>query len=354
MTCIEMRNISNLNSPISKGIVISKGLLSDKLLKTSGYSVSNSDKYSQVDEYIVNTYTGIISIMYSNMIHFLERGEIEKARRAMNVELNLAYMLPDEEKMSKRHEILHEAMQGTVEFSLPMMGGIRGKFSIRKNPPHQWLDVYGEAECAIYYYLIKNPTPENRRAFKDHGVAVIDAGEGSFDIVFFKQRELMERASSTSRKVNGSALIARTLRNGENEAYKKDIPLRPTMEGIKRILCNDPDELMLETPTQSYDISDALTNAKKEIAGEMANIFKNTFEKNTVLGGVDNLFLVVLAGRTMTDSDKSPSLGKFLADRLQDQLGIHPSICHITHPDSNLLGAALKLLMKMNKFANRE
>lgn len=351
MCCFKMRNLTNINSPISKEIVVSKGLVSDKLVKTSSYSVSNLSKYDQVNEYIINTYSAIISCMYSNMVYYLERGEVENARRVMNVELNLAYMLPDEERLSRYNETLKEAIQGVVEFELPMFNGLRGRFSIRSNAPNQWLDLYGEAESAIYYYLIKHRTPENMRAYKDHGVTVIDVGEGSMDIVFFKERELIARASATSRIVNGSALISRTIRNIENDAFKKGIRLSPSVEQIKSILEKDPENLILETPTvKNFDISDALTKAKEEISGEMANIFKNTFEKNTVLGGVDNLYLAILAGRTMLGTEKSPSLGEFLAERLEEQLMIPKSVCKITHPDSNLLGAALKLSMKINKY----
>lgn len=347
MTCIQLRNITNMNCPLyAHPVTISKGLLNDKLLKNSSYSVSNTAKFMQVDEYVINAYSIIVAGIFSHVAHFLREGDYENAQKVLNVELNLAYMLPDEEKLESMAENLYKALQGTVEFTLPMMNNLKGKFTIRDDKPRQWLEVYGEAESVVYYFLTKHPEEKYLRAFKNHGVAVVDVGEGSVDTVFFKERELMARASNTNRDVNGLTIINRTIKNIRDDAAKQNHFIKPTVQSIKNVLEKDPEGLTLETPMGDYDISPSLTLAKREVAGEVANTFKNTFEQNTVLG-VDRLFLVILAGRTMTDSPKSPSLGHFVADRLSEQLMIPKDICKVTHPNSNIIGAALKLLMKM-------
>lgn len=350
MICIELKNITNMKSPLyAKPITISKGMLNDKLLKNSNYSVSNTAKYQQVEEFVINSCSIVVAGIFTHVEHFLRQGDIESAQKALNVELNLAYMLPDEEKLEGMSKNLYEALQGTIEFRLPMIHNLKGRFTIRNNAPRQWLDLYGEAESVIYYFLTKNPQERFLKAFRNHGVAVVDVGEGSVDIVFFKERELMARASSTSREVNGLTIINRTIKNIRDDASKQGKFIKPTVDSVKSVLENNPEGLSLETPTGDYDISGSLTLAKKEVASEVANIFKNIFEQNTVLG-VDRLFLVILAGRTMTGSEKSPSMGVFLADRLSEQLMIPADICKVTHPDSNLIGSALKLLMKMKKF----
>lgn len=350
MLCIKMINLTNIANPFyNKQTTIAKGLVGEKLLKTNNFSVSNSKKYEQVEEYVINTYTSIVAQMYSNMVYFLEKGEVEKAHRCLNTEVSLSFMLPDEEKLSRYNTKLYKALQGTVEFELPMFKGLKGKFTVKDNKPTQWLEMYGEAECAIYYDLIKNLTPENKNIFKNHGVVVIDVGEGSIDLIFFKKGEVMERASSTSRSVNGSSLISRTTRNFEEECYKKGIKVNLTEESIKRVLEEDPENLMLVTPIASYDISEALNAAKTEMADEIANIFKTTFERNNVLK-LEELFKVVFAGKTMSSCEKSPSLGGMVASRMEKQLGIPASICTVTHPDSNILGSALKMLMKIRKY----
>ena len=351
MMCITLENTTNGACPLyKKPVTVSKGLLSDKLLKNSGFSVSNTMKVLQEEEFIINTYSIIVASIYANVVYFLEQGEVEKARDSLNVELNLAYMLPDEEKLDEMTAKLYKALQGTVEFSIPTMNELKGRFTIRNNAPHQWLDLYGEAESVIYYFLTKHPEERYRKAFANHGVSVIDVGEGSVDIVFFKEKELMDRASDTNREVNGLTLINRTLKNVRNKATKEGKFFRPAVESIKAVLESDSADLILETPSGEIDIADCLTDAKKEIAAEIANIFKNTFEQNTVLG-LDRLFLIILAGRTMTDSEKSPSLGIYIAERLAEQLMIPKDICKLTHPDSNLIGSALKLFIKMKKFS---
>lgn len=349
MMCMTMVNLNNANCPLYENrITISKGLVSDKLLKNSSYSVSNTTKFLQTEEYVVDTYSIIIARMYANMVYFLSKGDVASAAKSLNAEINMSFMLPDEEKLEPMAERLYNAIQGTVEFELPMMHGIKGKFSIRNNAPNQWLDLYGEAESVVYYFLTKNPDPKYIKAFKTQGVAVSDIGEGSIDNVFFKERELLARASSTNRDVNGLTLINRTIKNIRENAAKKNMFMKPTVESIKKVL-EENRELMLDTPMGEYDISEDLTKAKQEIAGEVANIFKGDFEQNTVLG-LDRLFLVILAGRTMTDNPKSPSLGVHIAERLSKQLMIPQDIVKVTHPDSNLIGSALKLLMKMKKF----
>jgi hypothetical protein len=350
MMCMTMTNINNSSCPLfNKPTTISKGLLSDKLVKNSGYSVSNTAKYLQVEEYIINTYSAVITQMYTNMVFYLSKGDIENAKKSLNVELNLAFMLPDEEKLEPMAASLVNALQGTIEFELPTYHDLKGRFTIRNNAPNQWLDLYGEAESVIYYFLVKNPDPKYLKAFKNHGVAVTDVGEGSIDDVFFKERELMARASSTSRDVNGLTLINRTIKNIRESALKRGQFIKPTVESIKKVLKDPKGDLILETPMGEYDISEDLTRAKEEIASEIANIFKNDFEQNTVLT-LDRLFLVILAGRTMTSNPKSPSLGTFIAQRLSEQLMIPKDVVKITHPDSNLIGCALKLIMKMKKF----
>ena len=352
--CYSFENITNEVSPLYENeVTISKGLISDKLRKTSNYGVSNSSKYNQAEEYIINTYTAIVAVIYHKMLYFLERGDVASARSLLNVSVNLANMLPDEEKNSQRHEELKRKLAGTVKYKNHVLG-IEGKFTIMDNPPTSWAEIYGEAECAVYYYIIKNPTEKNKKAFSNHCVSVADCGEGSFDIAFFKNKEYLEGSSETNRTVNGSTLLNRTLKKLDLKFQKEGRKNPPSLDALRRVLNDNPEELVLETAIEDIDISECLTEAKIEIAGEMANIYKNVFEKNSsITGGVDNLFLLILAGRVMTGCDKSPSLGQYFALRLEEQLGIPAKICKVTHPDSSLLGAALKLAMRMHKTLNK-
>lgn len=344
-----MQNVTNDKSPIHKEkIYIAKGLTGDKLLKTSNFSVSNISKFKQTTEYVVNTYTSIIATIYTNIVKHLRADKKDIAERFLNVRVNLACMLPDEEKNSFQAEALLESLKGTIEYELPMFNGLKGTLTIDDNEP-QRLDLYGEAESVIYYFIIKNKTPEIIDAFTNYGVVVADIGEGSFDTVFFKQRELITRASSTSRAVNGSTLVARTVSNIERTTHREGKVFSPSEEMIKRVLEDEESDLILRTPRMEYDISDALNEAKAEMSSEIANIFKNALERNSVFGGVDNLFLIIFAGRTMVPTEKSPSLGSYVATQLGRQLDIPSEICKVTHPDSNILGAALRMLMYLNK-----
>ena len=345
---VKITNKNNPKSPLyGKDLIISKGLISDKLMKPSSFSVSNTSKFKQTTEYIVNTYTSIIASVFTNIVKSLKAGDKITAEKFLNLHVNLACMLPDEEKLSIQAESLVDALKGTVEYELPLYG-IKGKFLINDSST-QRLDVYGEAESVIYYFIIKNKSPEIIEAFTKYGVVVADVGEGSFDTVFFKERELITRASSTSREINGSTLVSRTIRNIERESHKNGKYFSPREEMIKRVLEDEESDLIMVTPRGDYDISKSLTDAKIEMSLEIANLFKNALERNSVFGGVDNLFLVIFAGRTMTPHKKSPSLGVYVANNLEKQLDIPASICKVTHPDSNILGAALKMLMYLNR-----
>lgn len=345
----KMQNVTNDKSPLhGKPLFIAKGLTGDKLLKTSNYSVSNTSKFKQTNEYVINTYISIITTIYTNIVKYLEADKREIAEKFLNVQVNLACMLPDEEKNSFQAETLLETLKGVVEYELPLFGGLKGRITLN-NTANQRLDMYGEAESVIYYFIIKNRTPEVINAFTNHGVVVADIGEGSFDTVFFKQRELITRASSTSRAVNGSILVSRLISNIERKTHNEGKLFSPSEEMIKKVLDDNEPELILKTPRREYDITESLNEVKAEMSSEIANVFKNALEKNSVFGGVDNLFLVIFAGRTMVHHGKSPSLGNYIANQLERQLDIPPEICKVTHPDSNILGAALRMLMYLNR-----
>lgn len=352
LLCIQMVNKTNPASPIyGEEIIISKGLISDKLGKTSNYALTNSSKFIQTEEYVVNAYTSVIATMVTNYLKALESGDKVKANMALTANVNLAFMLPDEEKNNPLSVELTKSLTGFVEFTLPLFGDLKGRFSIEDDKDTgRYLNMYGEAECAIYYHLVNHKTPENIDAFSNHGVVIMDVGEGSTDLVFFKERELLTKASITNRELNGSELISRTVRNIARDLYvnQDGVQFTPNAEKVKQILYDNGD-LMYRVPSGSYDIAGALTNAKEEIAGELANVFMTSMEKNRVFGGIDNLFLVIFAGRTMTRNEKSPSLGDFLATKLKTQMGVEPSVCKIANADSNLFGAGLKLAMDINK-----
>lgn len=344
----KLENKTNKLNPLFQNpVILTKGLTGEKLLKTSNYSVSNTSKFRQTREYVINTYCSIITTVYKNIVKYLEAGNKLTAEKFLNIHVNLACMLPDEENNSAQAEELLETLKGVVEYELPLFGGIKGKFTIN-NQANQRLDIYGEAECVIYYYIIKNKTQDIIDAFMHYGTAVVDVGEGSFDTVFFKKRELITRASSTNRNINGSTLITRTIRNIERDTKASGINFTPTEDMIKRVLEKEESDLMLITPRIKYDIAPALNEAKYELAGEAANVFKSALEKNSVFGGVDNLFLLIFAGRTMVSHEKSASLGSFIANRLNEMLDVPQDTCKVTHPDSNILGASLKMLMYLN------
>lgn len=347
LMCVKMHNTTNPESPIhKKPVIISKGLISDRLNKTGNMRLTNTAKYQQVEEYVINTYTSIIATMYVNFIKYLSAGNTEKAFLSLNGFVDLAFMLPDGEKNNPQSESLRDKLSGIIEFELPLLGGIKGRIIIGAYD-QQTLSMYGEAECAIYYYILANRSEYNMQAFKNHTVTIVDVGEGSTDIVFFKEREYLDRASVTSREVNGLALIHETVSNIERDLYNnpEKVKFTPTDKILRKPLWDNGD-LEIVTPRGKYDMSEALSQAKETLSIDLANIVKTSIEQNSAIGGVDNVFLVILAGRTMSNNDNSPSLGSFLARRLDEQIGIPADICKITKPDSNLLGAGLKLIME--------
>lgn len=343
---VKLTNTTNMLNPyFDKQVLISKGLVSEKLLKTDSYSVSNTAKYDQKDEYILNAYSILISQMISKVMLFISKGDLESASKSLNAEINVSFMLPDEEGREKGADDLLKALEGTVEFELPLLGGLKGKFHL-KNGTNQFLKRYGEAESVIYYFMVTTNNPDYINAYKNHAVAVCDMGEGSLENIFFKERELIEGASSTDREINGLTMINRVVRNIKEDPEKSRF-IKPSVKNIKPIMTKNED-LVLITPSAEYDFSENLTKVKQALAGEIVNKFKNSLEETTVLA-VEDLFLVILAGRTMTPNKKSKSLGVYIADLMEKQIGIPKEIVQVTHPDANLLGAALKLMLDMKR-----